>query len=209
MKLEQMMDYDFFTYLVIGAFLLVIISGYYLATSIYERRKNKAYRLKITISSVFFLLSLSLVFYYYRPVVFTFQKPVSEHYDISVYKSQPNSTGGMTEVKYELSTQQYSQIIDTLDHVSLSRQIVDWNKKGHDEVQYDMLVIPLLREHNGIYLIEMRLYADSGHTYKSYLITSRDGRKQTYQIKDKTVIANLITELENLMRETVRPGLFH
>ncbi|MNW23106.1 hypothetical protein D3C71_2250100 [compost metagenome] len=49
-----------------------------------------------------------------------------------------------------------------------------------------------------MYLNELRLYANIGSKYKSYIIALKDGRKQTYQIKDKTEIKKLIAELDNL-----------
>lgn len=197
MKLERLIDYDFFTYLVIGAIILSIISLIIIATIIYGR-KNKQYRLKTIISIGLFLLSLSLVFYYYYPIVIKFQKPVSQDYEIFVYISRPNATGGNTEKRYELSSKEYSKIIDILGNVSLSRQIIDWNKSVHDSIQYEIRIIPLIRELNGMYLNELRLYANIGSKYKSYIIALKDGRKQTYQIKDKTEIKKLIAELDNL-----------
>ncbi|NUU59995.1 hypothetical protein [Paenibacillus agri] len=195
MKLERLIDYDFITYLVIGAIILSIISLIILATTLY-RRKTKHYRIKTFISTGLFLISLSLVFYYYRPNIIEFQKPVSQDYDIFVYKSQPNSTGGITEKRYELSFEEFSQIIDNLDTVPLSRQIIDWNKNKRGMVQYNIFVIPLIHELNGIYISEIYLYADIGNVFKSYIVASKDGRKQSYQIKDKAKIESLIAELE-------------
>ncbi|MNJ51203.1 hypothetical protein D3C77_465010 [compost metagenome] len=145
---------------------------------------------------MFFLISLSLVFYYYRPVILNFKEPVSQDYDIFVYKSQPNSTGGITEDRYKLSSEEYSKIISILGNTSLSRQIIDWNKNEHDVTQYDIVIIPVIREDNGVNLNEMRLYVDVNNEYKSYIIASHDRRKQTYKIKDIAVIENLIKELE-------------
>lgn len=197
MTLQRLIDYDFFTYLVIAAIILSIISLIIIATIIYGS-KNKQYRHKTIISIGLFLLSLSLVFYYYYPIVLKFQKPVSQDYEIFVYISRPNATGGITEKRYELSSKEYSKVIDTLGNVSLSRQIIDWNKSVHDSIQYEIRIIPITRELNGMYLNEMHLYANSGSKYKSYIIALKDGRKQTYQIIDKAEIKKLISELENL-----------
>lgn len=196
MKVENLIDYDLFTYLIIGAIIISIFSVFYLAINIYGSRRKKINRFKTIITVIFFLISLSLVFYYYRPVNLKFKEPISQDYDIFVYKSQPNSTGGITEDRYKLTSEEYLKIINILGNTSLSRQIIDWNKSNHDVIQYDVVIVPIIRDYKGVYLNEIRLYIDVKHEYKSFIIATHDGRKQTYNIKDISAIESLITELE-------------
>lgn len=98
----------------------------------------------------------------------------------------------------DLSAHEYSLLIELLRKGTFSRKIIDWTHDGQHAVQYDLLVIPLIREQPGMNLIELRLYADAGKRYNSYLIASHDGRKHTYQIKDEALVAELIAALENL-----------
>lgn len=194
MKLERLLEADIWTYLAMAAILLGAISAIYLAMTIYSRRKIKPYRYKLILSLTTLLLSAALLFYYYRPVALAFQKPAPP-YDVFVYQSKPNSTGGTTTKKDRLSANEYAQLVDLLGKASFSRQIVDWKGNGHHEVQYELIVIPLIREHSGIYLRELRLYADSDSPYSSYLIATHAGRQQTYRIKDKGILEELMTVL--------------
>lgn len=196
MKVENLIDYDLFTYLIIGAIIISIFSVFYLAINIYGSRRKKINRFKTIITVIFFLISLSLVFYYYRPVNLKFKEPISQDYDIFVYKSQPHSTGGITEDRYKLTSEEYLKIMNILGNTSLSRQIIDWNKSNHDVIQYDVVIVPIIRDYKGVYLNEIRLYIDVKHEYKSFIIATHDGRKQTYNIKDISAIESLITELE-------------
>lgn len=194
MKLEQLLEPDIWTYLTMGVILLCVISAIYLAITIYSRHKIKSYRYKLILSLTTLLLSVALLLYYYRPVALAFQKPAPP-YDVFVYQSNPNSTGGITTKKDTLSANEYSQLVDLLGKATFSRQIVDWKGNGHHEVQYDLVVIPLIHELPGIYLRELRLYADSDNRYSSYLTASHAGRKQTYRIKDKGTLEELMTVL--------------
>jgi hypothetical protein len=195
MKLERLLEADIWTYLTMGAILLCVISTIYLAKAIYSRHKIKTYRYKLILSLTTLLLSVALLFYYYRPVALAFQKPAI--YDAFVYQSKPNSTGGINMIKDKLSANEYSQLLDLLGKATFSRQIVDWKGNGHHEVQYDLTVIPLIHKHSGIYLRELHLYADNDSRYSSYLIATHGGRQQTYRISNESLIAELITALED------------
>lgn len=194
MKLERLLEADIWTYLAMAAILLGAISAIYLAMTIYSRRKIKPYRYKLILSLTTLLLSAALLFYYYSPVSLAFQKSAPP-YDAFVYQSKPNSTGGITMKKEKLSDNEFAQLVDLLETASFSRQIVDWKGNGHHEVQDDLVVIPLVRGHSGIYLRELRLYADSDNRNSSYLIATHAGRQQTYRIKDKGILEELMTVL--------------
>lgn len=202
MNLEHLKGYDGPTYFTIGVMLLSAISFIMLITAVIYERRRKPFRLKAGICCGYLLLALPFLFYFYRPVTVTFHLPVSEHQMTLVYHSQTNSTGGITQTRYELPRAAFAGLIGSLNQISLSRQIADWNRDVRGSVRYDLDSRMAESVPGGIGLEEMSLYVTPGGRYTCYLSASKDGRKQTFRIRDAAEIEAIIAELEHFWVRT-------